>query len=267
MTFLDYLPGIIVAGYLVMGILLWAGGKLRAKLPEERTDSSADEDTAPVPATVASGQAVGHSGRTRTWARVSTWAGAVVGLATTVTWLVAALDPSDFVALGAVLVGLVIFSLILAAALGTESRAKKFLGTVLTLVLAADFWFVLLGPLLYLLGLTRDISLQVTSVFESSSGRTVTDTTTVQGTYTLDGATHQADIWWLAWGWRPAEGETIEAGLSPAWPHQIYVDSVAAWFLVAMAVLVPTLLWLAYLGTTRGIRRLRRPSQPTATTG
>ncbi|GAB3504834.1 hypothetical protein [Amycolatopsis cihanbeyliensis] len=266
MSFLDYLPGLIVAGYLVMGVLLRAGGKLRAKRP------AAPADRVPIPpprgvtlAPVASGQVTGDAGRIRTWARVSTWAAVLVGLATTTTWLVVALDPSDFVVLGAILLGLVVFSLVLAAALGTESGARKFLGTMVTMVLAADFWFLLLSPLLYLLGLTRDISIHVTAVFESSSVRSVTDSTTVQGTYLLDGATHHADIWWTGWGWRPAEGETISAGVSPAWPHQIYADTVGAWFMVGMAVLVPVFVGLIYVGSARGIRRLRRRGHPTTT--
>ncbi|PRX43930.1 hypothetical protein B0I33_11396 [Prauserella shujinwangii] len=256
MTFEDHLPGLIVVSYALMALCLWGRSKLRAKLPPPSADEDAGESQVPTPAPGSIGPEAG-AGATRTGARALAWGAAVLGTGTTVTWLYAALDLSGIVVLLAVLLGLVLFGLMLGLALQSESATSKLFGVLGAAVVLADFWFLMLAPLLHLLGLTRDIALHVTSVFESRNRLGAGQATTVQGSYELDGAEHQADVWWLALGGAPEEGETVAAGLSPAWPHQIIGETSEAWLLLGIGAGTAVLYGCVFFGVVSGTRRFR----------
>lgn len=289
MNFVDYLPGIIVLGYALMGALIWAGTKVRVKLPMDPEDATADEAPVPPPPAGAApvppfptstmpvtpaaeepilGKIDVRANRLRFWARALIWAAVVVGVGTTVTWLVAALDPSEILELLLWVVAVVLFGLIFAFAMTTESLAKKFVWGGFTLILAADFWFFTLSPLLYLVGLVRTVDFHVTASFvTTASNRSASGSSTVQGDYLLDGAMHHADFWSVGWGPMPAEGESIRVGVSPVWPTQIIESTQAAWIMIAFGVGIPLLIGGILLGSVtfaeRRKARIAREPVPT----
>lgn len=260
MTFIDYLPGIIVAGYALTGVLAWAASKLHARLPRERSTDGLPGPPPPAGAAPIAPQAgldAGEKSRIRRWRRSAIWAAVIVGLATTVVWLVAAIDLSGILTTTGVFLGLIVFALAMAYAMDTESGAKKFFGTIVAVILTANFWFLTLAPLLHVLGLAKNITITVTS---SSAGLMHSRTGTassVQGTYSLDGAGHRADFIWLGWHNLPQAGDRVAAGISPVWPHQIYATSLGAWFMLAVSIGVPILLGVCFVAGNRGSRRIR----------
>lgn len=268
MTFEETLPAVIVLGYGLMAVLLRARSKVNAKLPKEAGEPPTGET--PVPPAPAGAQRVrlppaepapvaplGELAALRTRVRVLTWAAVLAGVGTTVTWLVAALDLSGILWLFGGLLGLVVVVLLLGVALQSETATRKVFGTLGVLALVADLWFLILTPALYLLGLTRDISIRVTEVVVSSSNRSPADTTTVRGTYELDGATQHADVLWLAWGPDPAAGEVVSAGVFPGWPRQIFADDTEAWVFLGMGLFLPVFFGLIIFGRAGAVRRVR----------
>ncbi|SFB30854.1 hypothetical protein SAMN05216266_10818 [Amycolatopsis marina] len=209
MTFEEQLPALIVLGYGAAAGLGYLGGK--------------------------------WSGRAKTWALTLAW---LLGIATTVTWLVVAVGVSGLVTIVSLLVFAPLAITYLVVVLGRLRRRRAggdidsvwprmFLGggALCFLILAAN---TMINGLTYFIGLAYDVELHVTG---SHQGSSMTSRTTVSGEYLLHGENHVLDhVQWLAFEQLPAAGETIRVAIGPLWPNPLLANATNAGLLMALGI-------------------------------
>ncbi|ACU95468.1 hypothetical protein [Saccharomonospora viridis] len=273
MTFGDILPAFIVVGYLAVVGLGTLGSKLRrnAGVPDPN-----DPDTVPTQplslAAIAAAQA--RSGPTpETQHRIGTTCVAlawVLGIATTLTWGVAAVGWGGLLTILLMLVigpAVLIFLFTLLGRLRRQragGRVKAvwpwmLLGAFGVCALVGSAHLVFNGASHYL-GYAKEVDLYVTE-----SGERIYRTNprtggvhprsrhqkqdVVSGTYTEDGETHYIENARWFESPLPAEGETVRISIAPLWPNPVIAGNTDAMMLLipgaVTGVLGGVLMWMA----------------------
>ncbi|QFU94012.1 hypothetical protein [Amycolatopsis sp. YIM 10] len=217
MTFKDYLPAFVVAGYALAGLLGWLRGRIGFRGQK--------------PVTVA------------IWMLV---------VATSLFWLVAGAGLTGTITVLAIFVVLPFAVIFVSQVLGRARRRRAgdenlapiwpavllAIGALAFCIPAAN---LILNGLCSLVGLDHNVDLLVTatedtSAFEDGAPRTVS------GEYLLDGTRVFVDrSWWFAFGPLPAEGDTIAVSVAPMWPYSMYEStwSTVLMTLFGVALLIP----------------------------
>ncbi|MGA6163576.1 hypothetical protein [Amycolatopsis magusensis] len=214
MTFKDYLPAFVVAGYALAGILGWLRGKL-------------------------------SSGRKPLAVAIS-----VLVVATSLFWLIAGAGLTGTITI-LVLFLVVPFAVIFVSQVLGRARRRKagdenlppIWPAVVLAIGALAFCLpavnLITNGLCGLVGLDHNVGLLITGTEDASTFRDGSPRL-VSGEYLFEGTRIFVDhSWWFAFGPLPAEGDTIEVSVAPMWPYPIYENT---WSAVVMTGLGATLL-------------------------
>lgn len=214
-------PWIIVGGYAITILLITLGLKRLMRSTDRRREA---EENGTDPA---------EDGSVSTTDKITLLmllVGLLLGVATTIFGLMLALDPQGVAAV----VGLIVIAGLLLTAYCYALKGRLWGKNVLRgtggLIGAAYLWFVLLPPVLYLVGLTNTVRLHVVESFTSTSPgrlgrgggfmRDVTEWNHVTGYYVSDSGAHE-QLRYLAVS-LPKEGSTITVDIVPIWPNPVY---------------------------------------------
>lgn len=263
MSVADYLPLFVIAGYALAGLTAVVRGKVR-KGGDARAGVHHGLRTAPPAAR-------------RWYAAASVLTGLLWLLVavTTVTWVTAALDLGDILALVGMFVVAPVFVVFAVQLLGSIRRRRAggdvspIWPRILFAVVAAGLLFtaalLIVNPLLYLVGLGDDVLLTITDVTEKWTtrrhpGRPTTRggwTSTFDGVYTLAGIQYEAlDVAWYIGRPPFSRDDVLPVTVMPGWPGNILVSTSEAGVMImlGLAALIPAGP-LAYLAL-----RERKPS-------
>lgn len=255
-TFEEQLPALVVLGYAATGILTYFGVKLGART-KSRLGDGERSDAAP---------GVRQQLRAATTLTALAW---VVGLATTVTWLVFAVGVNGLVMIFTLLVLLPFAGIYLGMLAGrlrkrraggeVEAIWPRMLlggGALCFLVVAANS---LMNGLMYFVGLAYEVDLNVTHSYQGSS---LASRTTVSGNYLLHGETQVLDdAQWLAFEPLPDPGDTIHVAIAPLWPNPLLANATNAGMLLTLGVVaaIPGILLTVVVARERASVRNRGP--------
>lgn len=215
MTTKDYLPWVVVGGYTVGGLLLYAANRL--------------------PGTALR--------------KVLRPVAIALMVADTFFWLWVGAGPSGMVIILIVFVVLPFALVVVTRVLGERRRARaapgatlepvwpRFVALAWAVPLGVYWLYLTLNPILHLVGLSDPVDLHVTSSFEGTTGDHG-QWASITGTYDLDGERHLVDSWWITFGGLPTRGDTIRVGIAPLWPHTVFESGQAAVAFLLLGTLV-----------------------------
>lgn len=215
----ENLVTVIVSGFGLTALLGYFASRVRRPHDEDNdTDSADGGDGEP--------RADHRSSRLRTALIV---AAVLLGLATAVFWLVAAVGIAGALEILAIFVGAPLAALVIGVVLSSsdtllEHGAEGALWLLAGIVLLASAG-TLFNGFSYFTGMAREVDFHVTA----SAVADQNSSSVVAGRYVSEGTTHTVRVhYWYSREGKPETGTTVKPSIAPLWPHPFMPDEIGA---------------------------------------